>query len=568
MKIPLLPLVLAALAAQAFAAPIPADSTITAATVYADRAVVTRLARIDLPAGQSEVTFAGLPVNLLDNSLQVTGRGVPATILDVGARITYIETTADPRVKTLEAELTALQRQDRALQDKLAVLDQQRALLFKIEAAVAQPAPKDATAPRPAFDDWQKLLTFSSENAARLATDRQSLDQQREDLALKTTATQAQLNELRGQRPGRRATKTVTVRVAAPQTGALDVTLAYALTGASWSPSYDARLRTEERAIELTYFGVVRNGTGEDWQKIALTLSTARPNLGGGAPELYPWIVDISRPAAARASASMPRGDMFAEKSNRDQNNAQAFNFVGLEGALGGLPAEQESSVSLAVLDTSATSASFKIPTAASIPSDNSAQKVGIATTKLDANLQYQATPKQLETAFLGAYTTNSTDFPLLAGPVSTFLDNTFVATSRLKTVMPGEKFSLDLGADEGVAIKRKLVNRFSEDTGFTSKTKRVTYEFLITVTNNKRTTERIVFKDVLPTSRDEKIIVKLLAPSEKETGTKDKPGREVTREEDGKLVWRLDLKAGEKREISLKFSVEHPADLTVSGLE
>ena len=52
-------------------------------------------------------------------------------------------------------------------------------------------------------------------------------------------------------------------------------------------------------------------------------------------------------------------------------------------------------------------------------------------------------------------------------------LDETFVASSSLKTVMPGEKIELQLGADEGVAIKRKLVNRFSEDTGLTGKGRR-----------------------------------------------------------------------------------------------
>ena len=38
--------------------------------------------------------------------------------------------------------------------------------------------------------------------------------------------------------------------------------------------------------------------------------------------------------------------------------------------------------------------------------------------------------------------------------------------------------------------------------------------------------------------------------------------------EEDGKLVWRLDLKPGEKREIPLKYSIEHPANLAVTGIE
>ena len=78
--------------------------------------------------------------------------------------------------------------------------------------------------------------------------------------------------------------------------GKLDVALKYAVPGASWAPSYDARLQATERAVELGYFGLVRNGTGEDWSEIALTLSTARPGLGGGAPELSPWIVDVAQP--------------------------------------------------------------------------------------------------------------------------------------------------------------------------------------------------------------------------------------------------------------------------------
>ena len=138
---------------------------------------------------------------------------------------------------------------------------------------------------------------------------------------------------------------------------------------------------------------------------------------------------------------------------------------------------------------------------------------------------------------------------------------------------MPTEKFELALGADEGIAIKRKLVNRFTEDTGFTTKSKRITYEFLITLTNHKRTTERVVFKDATPVSRDEKITVKLLAPAERdllkpEDAAAQPPKLGVSRDTDGKLLWRLDLKAGEKLEIPLKFSIEYPADLPVSGVD
>ena len=549
------------------------DSHISAATVYLDRAVITRTAGVDLTAGEHALVFERLPAALLDQSLQASGHGTAtATILDVSVQTAYVDFTPNERVKELEDQLLGLQKQQRSLGDRAQILNEQRDFVKRMLAAstgtIIYPLGDDAshgggTAARPTLDEWQKLYAYSEETFGKIAAELQSLDAQREDLKLKQTAVTQQLNELRG--TGGKSYKTVTVRVAVSAPGKLDVALRYAVPGARWAPSYDARLRAAERAIELTYYGLVRNGTGEDWSAIALTLSTARPSLGGGAPELTPWIVDVARPQMALAMAPV----MF-ERQKAMAGRAQAFNEVAAaKGVSGGTePAEDtEAQVLTAAVEAGATSATFKIPVAVTLPANNTVQKVPIATAKLAANLQYQATPKLLESAFLSAYAVNSTDYPLLAGAMNTFLDDTFVAASSLKTVMPGEKFELQLGADDGIAIKRKLVNRFAENTGLTNKGRRVTYDLLLTVTNNKKTAERIVFKEPLPVSRQEKIEVNLLAPAEKDVGTKEQ-SKEVTREEDGKLVWRLELKPGEKREVPVKFSVEYPGDLNVTGLE
>ena len=537
------------------------DSRISAVTVYADRAVVTRTATLDIAAtGQQELVFNNLPASLVEQSLQVSGRGTAqVTILDVAARATYLDFTPNDRVKALEDELRGLEKQTRGLDDAGKLLDQQEQSLVRIEGALTAPPAKET--PRASLDELAKLLAFLTGQRAQVFNDRAALDTQREALQAKIEAVQQQLNELRG--AGGRSVKTVTVRLAAASTGQLDLALSYALPGAAWSPAYDARLRTDERAVELTYFGVVRNNTGEDWKAVALTLSTARPSMGGGAPELAPWIVDVMQ---ARPMAAMRRDKMMMADEAAAPMQEFAGNFVAKAAAPAPRPIVEAATISAAV-ESTATSATFKIPVAVTLASDNSTQKVGITTFKLAANLQYQATPKVREAAFLSAYTTNTSDYPLLAGAMNTFLDGTFVATSQLKTVMSGEKFELALGADEGVAIKRKLVNRFTEDTGLTSSGRRTTYEVLVTVTNNKKTAERVVFKEGVPLSRDEKITVKIITPAERDTGTKAAP-KEVTMEEDGKLVWRLDLKPGEKREIPLKYSIEHPANLAVTGIE
>jgi len=192
------------------------------------------------------------------------------------------------------------------------------------------------------------------------------------------------------------------------------------------------------------------------------------------------------------------------------------------------------------------------------VPSDNSPQKIPVTTAALAANPEYLTTPKLQPAAFLTAKVVNTSEFPLLAGALNAFLDGTFVATSALRTVMPDETFDLALGADEGISVKHKRVKRFAEDTGLTNSGKRVTYEYLLTIQNNKQIAARVIVTDQIPVSRHEKIVVKQLAPEVKEM----KPTAE------GALKWTLDLKPAEKRELTVKFSIDYPNDVQVAGLE
>ena len=423
-----------------------ADSHISAVTVYADRAVVTRLATIAVPAaGPLEIVFANLPASLVEQSLQVSGRGTAqTTILDVTARATYLDFTPNERVKALEDELRGLQKQRRGLDDRGKLLDEQKASLGRAESALTSPSNKDAA--RPTLEDLTKLLGFLGEQRGKLVADAAALDDQREALQAKIDAAQQQLNELRGARG--RSVKNVTVRLAATSPGQLDLSLSYAVPGASWTPAYDARLRAEERAVELAYFGVVRNGTGEDWKEVALTLSTARPSLGGGAPELATWVVDVAKPVPVPATVMADRF-VGSDQLNFGRAKSVTLGYSGVAGSGGttfnvvaqaSAPAVQDAAVASATVESAATSATFRIATPVTLPADNTTQKVAIAAAKLAANLQFQATPKLSETAFLSAYVTNTSDYPLLAGAVNTFLDDTFVAASSLKTVMPGEQ--------------------------------------------------------------------------------------------------------------------------------
>jgi len=533
-------------------------------TVYADRAQVTRTAELNLDhAGVQELVFDRVPAGLFEPSLQVSGSGsARVTILEVSGKVEHLPAAGNERVRELESELQGLNRQMQGIADREEVLRRQQHLLEVIEASSTQPPPQAQN--RVAVEDWTRLIAFQQEQLSSFAKTRQGLTQEREALQAQIDVLLARLAELHAARG--RTVRNVAVRVDVKAPGSLSLNLRYVLPGASWAPCYDARLRSDDGRLELGYFGLVRNNTGEDWNQVALVLSTARPNLGGSAPQLAPWIVDVRReePITMDAFEAKP-----LRKEKADRPRMMAYGAVGAAAPAAPEPMETKFAAeqATAAVETAQTSATFRLPMPATLKADNSVQKVPITTLDLKAELRHEATPKLRETAYLGAAISNTSEYPLLAGALNSFLDDSFIATGSLKTVMPGEKFELSLGADEGIAIKRRLVNRFSETVGLTGKTTRVSYEVLLSLVNNRKSVAHLNFSEPLPFSHDERIVVKVSEPAERDLGTKAAP-KEFTREDEGKLVARLELKPGEKREIRLKYQVEHPNELPVSGLE
>lgn len=547
-------LALALTAAALQAAPIPADSRITSVTVYGRGALVTRHAEVTVETGMQEVLFAGLPASLDRRLLQVSGSGsAQATILDVTASDAQLETPANARLKELRSQARAIEDELRGIQDRTTVLEAQHDYYDRIkQATVVPPGGKEGGATLPPVSVWEQFITFYTDGVAKVLAARQALDRKKEDTLARLEAVKRQIDELAA--PEARAVSNVVVRLNVATAGSLALKVAYMVERASWRPTYDVRVTSADKAIRLEYGAMVSQSSGEDWESVTLTLSTAQPNRSGTPPELSTWWLEPYTPVP-----------LAAEMSSQDKERAKAAsaaynarNFAGAERTAMDEAQAHAMQVAAASVEAGLTSASFAIPYAADIPADNAAHKVAITSAPLAGEINHLAVPKLAELAYLRAAVTNTTEFPLIRGEIALFLDGNFVARSSLKMVAPGEKFVLDLGVDDAITVKRKLLNRLREDTGLISKRVRTTYDVLITVQNNRKSAETIVVKDQVPISRDEHIIVTLLEPA----------ARAITRDEDGTIRWTLSLEPGEKRELPLKISVEHPADLQVSGLE
>src|SRR6202142_2083744 len=354
------------------------DSTISSVTVYADRAVVTRSLsyKVDQP-GTVEVVLDRLPAALLDESLPVAGAGTAqATLLDVTPRVTQVDFTPNDRVRSLEDDIRQIRKQAAALDDRDAVLNAQKQTLDSIEHAATQAPTKDT--PRLNLDDASKLLAFLEEQRGKISSEERSISDQKEDLAAKQGAAERQPGGPRGAGP--RSYKSVTIRFDAANPGTLDLTLSYAVRGASWGPSYDARASGAEGTVSLGYFGFVRQNTGEDWNGVALTLSTARPSAGGPPAPPRGWVVDILHPEVAYEAKRAFALESFAVQTKQQLADSSAAPESAMTGGRAGKNPTVPASFSRALLENQVTSASFRIPVAVTVPSDNSPQKVPITT--------------------------------------------------------------------------------------------------------------------------------------------------------------------------------------------
>ena len=98
-------------------------------------------------------------------------------------------------------------------------------------------------------------------------------------------------NKLAGIAPAQVARMQVAVHLTAPAETNGTFKVKYRVGNAGWAPFYDARLTTPEKnqksRIELVRRAEVMQSTGESWENVALTLSTARPLGATAAPDLY-----------------------------------------------------------------------------------------------------------------------------------------------------------------------------------------------------------------------------------------------------------------------------------------
>jgi hypothetical protein len=259
------------------------DAPITSVTVYSDRARVVRTAQLTV-SGTQRIELPALQGSVDGSSIRVEAEGAEVTRVDVRPLSAEALTTADAR-----RVLDALDRLDdqlsRARAEREAASAQLGALLGLRPAPLVESERDKAPVPRLDPSGWNTATTFLLDNTTRLQARLRELDTRLEQLG---RAHERQLQEAQQlgttpRQPGLEVAPTLSGN------GPVKLTLTYVTLNARWYPRYELQLVPEANRVQVSFFGLVSQETGEDWQDASLTLSTALPATTTTLPKLATW---------------------------------------------------------------------------------------------------------------------------------------------------------------------------------------------------------------------------------------------------------------------------------------
>lgn len=514
---------------------------IVAVTVHPERARVTRRGRVSLPGGTTELVVAGLPTSLLDESVRVAGHSaVPVRVVGVDLAHRDLVDAPDERVRSAEDAVRNAERAVAAIDGMDSGDAAREQLLVRL---ASRSGDRLAAALADGSAGTGRVAEVGAAVAAQLvevAAARRASAELRAEAQRALDAARAELHRLQSSGRHRRdAVVEIEVDTPAGAEAEVELELTYVVGGAGWTPAYDARL-DEKESVTLTCFGMVAQSTGEDWPPCELTLSTARPAVSTSVPELEPWWVDVARPVMPPMARSAP-----AVMATMDMAGG---------GAEVALLAQAVTHVEAAAVE-STVSASWRLARPTAVPSDGTPHRTTITSVELPARLDHVTAPALGPDAHLRATVTNTGGQALLAGPVSTFVEEAFVGTTSIAQTAPGEEIELALGVDDRVTVERELVERTAHKARFGTSRGGVE-RWTITVTNGRTAPARVAVRDRLPVSRaaDIKIVDVALAPEPAE------------RDELGRVEWVAQLAPGATWKADIRFGVEHPKDTPVTG--
>ncbi|KAL0479785.1 hypothetical protein AKO1_007418 [Acrasis kona] len=546
------------------------DCPVTEVKVFNQAAEVKRILKVTLKEGEQRIILRKLPSTIVADSARVSGESESnVTVLEVSLVLTTQQvqndqTRANGLTNDIQEQETKLKEIDNAIvrvQHKQALIENYSQSITNVP--IQPEGPGDLLAQMTSEATLDKITNFLSFYGNNL----NKVEEELEQLNKERTKVNDQLSELKANlakekppttnEPLRELTVLLQQHSSAHDLET-QLEIVYLVSSASWNPSYDVRVQSDQDAVQVTYYGIIEQRTGEAWKNAKILLSTSDPSTSCEPPTMSGMTLGykVERNMRQKKKA-MPMMSMLPQMKNL---------------SFGAAPPSITQDVASA--EQGALSATFAVPRTATINSGDQQKKVTIGVIDInDCTFQYRSVPKLEQSAFLKAKCINNSPYTLLKGPTSVFFDGDFVSTSELDDpVAPGQEFETYLGVDPSVKISYRHPNKFAQSRGLLKSTTLNQVNRSITVHNKKKTPISILIVDQVPISTNEVNKVVILEPdfkAAKEINSKVEADGGGAVDVNIKLTelieWDVShVAASQKITLPLQYTIEVPSDVVI----
>ncbi len=493
--------------------------TISKVTVYRGQALVTRTLDVDLPAGTSELIVTGLPAKIVPESLYAQTSG-DIKVLSVRYREKAVREDTREEVKRLDEQIEEVKRKQlHAKKDNENATDLLNKFrdLWKLAVDGANVDLNRSVMQSEQIESFTEYLEAKSIEWHQKALDLQDTEA---DLAKEMELLTRKRKELDA---GRSRTERETVVFVNNQTKRqATIELSYLVNGANWTTQYNLRADPKKSNVLVEYNAVVNQTSGENWDGVSLSLSTAEPTMVSAPPVLDPMLVSLSLPVQTQQAEQQ----RFVQIENlRQQLQSRKYNIkkgIAANVDLNELAISNQSFVlqatgqqvkefqkQLAVIARNeGVSVTYNLPGRLSLPSRSDQQLVTIASVSAKADFTLIATPILTDYVYLQAELLNDSDTILLPGQASVFRNGEFVGKSQLPLVTIGGKLTAGFGIDSQVQVTRELEDK---QTRIQGGNRIDTYHYRIALSNYKNTAVELQLLDRLGYTENSSIKIELV---------------------------------------------------------
>ncbi|MEN8811094.1 MAG: DUF4139 domain-containing protein, partial [Flavobacteriales bacterium] len=342
----------------------------------------------------------------------------------------------------------------------------------------------------------------------------------------------------------------IEVTVKANKALAGTMTVSYFVSNASWSPSYDIRVKNSSSPVELTMKGTVYQNTGESWDNVKLTLSTNNPYKNKIKPELSVWYINYYNPnigyykdanvTPRRQDATKRMVESLSLKEVALNENTDEYNDNYAPAAV--------RSTDYTVKTQTMANVEYKIDLRYSISADNKAHLVAVNQQEIAANYIHYLVPKYDKESYLVAQLTDWEELDLLPSKANLYYEGSYIGESRINPTA-NDTLYISLGNDRNIRIKRTKDKEKSREKVFSNR-KETTVSYDLLVKNMSSSEYQIIVEDHLPVSQNKSIVV-----------TVENKSRAHFNEKTGMMEWKFDLKPKGNKKLNYTYKVEYDND-------